>query len=191
MLIDQLQRDDDVIGRIDAAKELAKLATPEAIEALKGAVLNDGFWGVQSEAARALGGIRTANARDALLETLKVKHPKARRGVVAGLGQFRNDEQAAAALEQIVRKGDPSYYVEAQAAHSLGLTADRACVRRPGGCGDEEGFAQRRHPLERAHRTGGAEGRAGAAHRHRMDAAREVEPGAWRRDGDAGADCRS
>ncbi|MBF6601182.1 MAG: HEAT repeat domain-containing protein [Dehalococcoidia bacterium] len=121
MLIEQLRHDDDVIGRIDAARELAKLGTPGAIEALQQAVLGDAFWAVQAEAARALGTMKTSAARDALLVCLRVKHPKARRGVVAGLGQFR-DEEAAAALEQIVRKGDASYYVEAQAANSLGQT---------------------------------------------------------------------
>ncbi len=121
MLLYQLQHDDDVIGRIDAAKELAKLGTAEAVGALKDAVLHDAFWGVQNEAARALGSMRTSAARDALLACVKVRHPKARRGVVAGLGEFR-DEQAAAALEQIVRKGDRSYYVEAQAGLALGQT---------------------------------------------------------------------
>lgn len=122
MLLHQLKHDDDVIGRIDAAKELGKLATPEAIEALREAVLKDKFWGVQAEAARALGLIRTTAARDALQGCLKVKHPKARRGVVGALGQFRHDEEAARALEQVVRKGDPSYYVEAAAAQALGHT---------------------------------------------------------------------
>ena len=122
MLLYQLGHDGDVIGRIDAAKELAKLGTPEAAAALKNAVLNDAFWAVQNEAARALGTVRTTTARDALLDCLKVKHPKARRGVVAALGQFRHDEQAAAALEQVLRKGDASYYVEAAAAHALGQT---------------------------------------------------------------------
>src|SRR5439155_6529040 len=120
-LLYQIKNDEDVIGRIDAAKELAKLGTPEAIEALKIAVLGDAFWGVQNEAARALGTMKTSNARDALLTCLKVKHPKARRGVVGALGQFR-DERAAEALESIVRKGDASYYVEAAAALSLGQT---------------------------------------------------------------------
>ncbi|MHB8378134.1 MAG: M1 family aminopeptidase [Dehalococcoidia bacterium] len=121
MLLYQLKHDDDVVGRIDAAKELAKLGARQAIDALQDAVLHDAFWGVQNEAARALGSMKTAAARDALLACLHVRHPKARRGVVAGLGEFR-DEQAATALEQIVRKGDPSYYVEAQAAHALGQT---------------------------------------------------------------------
>jgi len=121
LLLYQLQHDDDVIGRIDAAKELAKLGSREAIDALARAVREDGFWAVQAEAARALGGIRTSAARDALLGCVTVKHPKARRGVMAALANFR-DEEAAAALEKVVRKGDASYYVEAQAAQSLGMT---------------------------------------------------------------------
>ena len=68
---------------------------------------------MQSEAARALGGMRSEIARDALLACVSVKHPKARRGVVGALGQFRDDDAVAAALEGILRKGDASYYVEA------------------------------------------------------------------------------
>ena len=122
LLLYQLKNDDDAVGRIDAAKELAKLATPEAVAALKDAVLHDKFWAVQFEAARALGGMRSEIARDALLACVNVKHPKARRGVVGALGQFREDVAAAAALEGIVRKGDASYYVEAVAAQALGQT---------------------------------------------------------------------
>jgi len=122
MLVYQLKNDDDAIGRIDAAKELAKLGTREAAGALKDAALHDAFWAVQNEAARALGGMRSEIARDALLGCLKVRHPKARRGVVAALGQFREDEAAAAALEGMLRKGDASYYVEAAAAQALGQT---------------------------------------------------------------------
>jgi len=122
LLLYQLKNDEDAVGRIDAAKELAKLATQEAVDALKQAVQKDKFWAVQSESARALGGMRSEIARDALLGCVAVRHPKARRGVVAALGQFRHDEKAAAALEAILRKGDPSYYVEANAAQSLGQT---------------------------------------------------------------------
>ncbi len=122
MLLYQLKNDDDAVGRIDAAKELAKLGTREVVAALKEAVQKDAFWAVQSEAARALGGMRTEAARDALLDCLRVRHPKARRGVVQALGQFRHDEAVAAALEAILRKGDASYYVEGAAAHALGQT---------------------------------------------------------------------
>ena len=122
LLLYQLKNDTDAVGRIDAAKELAKLATQEAVDALKQAVQKDKFWAVQSESARALGGMRSEIARDALLACLTVKHPKARRGVVAALGQFRHDEKVAATLDGILRRGDPSYYVEANAAQSLGQT---------------------------------------------------------------------
>ncbi len=122
MLLFQLKHDDDVTGRIDAAKELSKLGTREAVDALKDAVLHDKFWAVQAEAARALGSVRSEAARAALLACLKVRHPKARRGVVAGLGQFRHDEKAAAALAGVLRAGDASYYVEAAAAQALGQT---------------------------------------------------------------------
>ncbi|HYM15044.1 MAG TPA: M1 family aminopeptidase [Dehalococcoidia bacterium] len=122
MLLYQLEHDDDVTGRIGAARELAKLGTPEATAALKKAVQRDTFWAVQHEAARALGSMRTTAARDALLACLKAKHPKVRRGVVAALGQFRHDEAAAAALEAVLRSGDASYYVEAAAAQALGQT---------------------------------------------------------------------
>ncbi|HXK34637.1 MAG TPA: M1 family aminopeptidase, partial [Dehalococcoidia bacterium] len=122
MLLYQLKNDDDVVGRIEAARELAKLGTREAADALRDAVMGDAFWGVQNEAARALGSMRSEIARDALLACMKVKHPKARRGVVQALGQFRHDAKAAAALEQVLRKGDESYYVEGAAAHALGQT---------------------------------------------------------------------
>jgi aminopeptidase N len=121
MLLFQLKNDDDVIGRIDAAKELAKLGSREAVNALKDAVLNDRFWGVQGEAARALGGMKSDIALTALLACTRVRHPKARRGVYQALGQFR-DERAADALIALLRKGDASYYVEGAAAHALGST---------------------------------------------------------------------
>jgi aminopeptidase N len=128
MLVYQLKHDGDVIGRIDSAKELGKLGSREAIDALKDAVMADGFWGVQAEAARALGRMRTSAARDALIACMKVKHPKARRGVVGALGQFR-DEDAARALEAVLRKGDASYYVEAAAAHALGQTRSQSAFK--------------------------------------------------------------
>ncbi len=122
MLAYQLKNDTDAAGRIDAAKELAKLGSQEAVDALKEAVQKDRFWAVQSEAARALGTMRSEIARDALLACVSVRHPKARRGVIAALGQFRHDDRVAAALTGILRRGDPSYYAEANAAQSLGQT---------------------------------------------------------------------
>jgi len=64
-----------------AARELGTEGSPQATAALREALLNDKFWGVQSDAATALGSIRTNAALDALLEGLKLTHPKARRAV--------------------------------------------------------------------------------------------------------------
>ncbi|MCH8066238.1 MAG: HEAT repeat domain-containing protein [Chloroflexi bacterium] len=133
MLTYQLKNDDDVLGRIDAAANLAKLATAEAVAALKAAVQNDAFWGVQAEAARALGTINTPEAQEALIDCLDAGHARARRAVVAALGSFRDEPpdhrgaKAAAALQRLLDDGDASYYVEAEAAAALGKTrSDRA-----------------------------------------------------------------
>ncbi len=120
MLFYQIQHDDDVMGRIEAARELSKLGTRDAVEALRRSVEEDPFWGVQAQSAKALGRIRSKAALDALVACIRVKHPKARRGVVEALGEFR-EEAAADALLPILEH-DESYYVEAEAARSLGKT---------------------------------------------------------------------
>jgi aminopeptidase N len=131
MLVHALQHDDDVLGRIDAAKDLAKLGTKQAVEALRQAVLSDGFWGVQAEAAKALGSMASGPALEALLACLRVQHPRARRAVVEALGEFRDEPpaqrgaRAAEALDRLLRRGDASYYVEAAAAASIGKTRSK------------------------------------------------------------------
>ena len=115
-LIYQLKHDDDVLGRIDAASGLAKLGTNEAAGALKDAVLHDKFFAVQARAARALGSIGSEAALEALLACTSVANSRARRGVFAALGEFRDEAplqrgaKAAAALEAVLKKGDKSYY---------------------------------------------------------------------------------
>ena len=120
----ELRHAPEAIGRAAAARELGNEGSPQATAALRDAMLTDKFWGVQSDAATALGAIRTNSARDALVEGLKLSHPKARRSVVRALGNFRNDEHAASALADVVAKGDESYFVEAEAVLSLGKTRD-------------------------------------------------------------------
>ncbi|MCZ2111774.1 MAG: HEAT repeat domain-containing protein [Dehalococcoidia bacterium] len=115
----QLATDDDVYGRQLAAASLGKKGGPEAVAALEQAVTNDRFWAVQAAAAKALGAIRTTEARDALLRSLKVRHPKARRGVVAALGEFHGDESVFAALQPLAGR-DQSWFVESEANRSIG-----------------------------------------------------------------------
>ncbi|MEX2229422.1 MAG: M1 family aminopeptidase [Dehalococcoidia bacterium] len=136
-LIEQLAGEPEVIGRIEAAKGLAKLATLRAIHALRGALLNDReLWFVRAEVASALGEAKSEAARDALIEAIAVEPSRVRRAVATALGHF-TDETAATALAGLLRgTGDASYYVQAAAATALGKT------RRPG-------TRRRRRPLLR------------------------------------------
>ena len=114
MLAHQLANDPDCMGRIDAAKEIAKLADLEAVKTLAQVVQSDAFWAVQAEAALALSEIRLDAARDALILALKsVQHPKARKSIVRALGSFK-EQKAAEALRAVATK-DVSYQVEAEA----------------------------------------------------------------------------
>lgn len=116
----------EAITRSGAAFDLGREGSPRAVVALRAAMLNDPFWGVQADAATALGQITTSDAKAVLLEGLSLEHPKARRAVVRALGAFRNDTEAAAALAGVLGQGDASYFVEAEAALALGKTRDAA-----------------------------------------------------------------
>ena len=107
-------------GRIRAAQALTEEATAENVAALAG-VIPEAFWGLAREAAKALAGMRTPDARDALLDVLpKTEHPKSRRGIVEALGAFRGDARVGDALKALLAKGDDSLFVEAAAATALG-----------------------------------------------------------------------
>ncbi len=121
MLLQQLQTDRNAIGRVRAAQRLSKYPTEDVVDALKTATLKDPFWGVQATAAKSLGTIRTTSALRALTAGLKTKHPKARRAVAKALGEFR-DEDSAKVLIGVLDEGDQSYFVEGEAARSLGKT---------------------------------------------------------------------
>ena len=120
----ELRHAPEAIGRADAARELGNEGSRQATAALREALLNDKFWGVQADCATALGAIRTTAALDALLEGLKLPHPKARRAVMRALGNFRDNARAASALAEVVARGDASYFVEAEAALALAKTRD-------------------------------------------------------------------
>ncbi|MSQ28030.1 MAG: hypothetical protein EXR51_07835 [Dehalococcoidia bacterium] len=121
LLLHQLRHSAGALGRVDAVQALGRLGTPEAVRALSETLQHDSFWGVQREAAKALGSIRSQAALEALLESKALAHPKARRAVVQALGEFR-DAAAAEALAAIARNGDASWFVEAEAGRALGKT---------------------------------------------------------------------
>jgi aminopeptidase N len=110
------------IDRVTAAAALGGIVEPASVEALAGALRRDRFWAVRVAAARALGRMRRDDAREALLLAFDEAHPKVRRAAAAALGEWRGDERAARALATRLQKGDPSVFVEAEAALALGRT---------------------------------------------------------------------
>jgi aminopeptidase N len=108
----------DVAGRVRAAEHFGKSKTPADRELLAQALAEEKFWGVQAEIAAALAESGGDAARDALIEGLKQKHPKARRACADQLGKFHKDAKAAAALKTLLGAGDASYFVEAAALAS-------------------------------------------------------------------------
>jgi aminopeptidase N len=116
MLLYQLAKDLDCMGRIEAAQELVKVADAEVIEALGKSAASDLFWGVQAESAKALAESRMGGGRDQLILALQTPHPKARRAIASALGTF-HDSDAAAALRKLAEK-DESYFVQADATYA-------------------------------------------------------------------------
>ncbi len=110
------------IDRLLAARALADLPDPANVAALKEALADDRFWGVRAAAARALGKTRRTEARDILIGALRDAEPRVRRAVAAGLGHYAGDETAGRALAGRLESGDPSVFVEAELALSLGKT---------------------------------------------------------------------
>ena len=120
MLVRQLASHASVPARVQAARALANDTSSLSVDALARSVRSDAFWGVQVEAAKALGRIRGDRAFAALDAATSVEHPKARAAVARALGEFRTLE-ACRALAPLARK-DASYQVEAAAATAIGKT---------------------------------------------------------------------
>ncbi len=115
-------RNDDVVGRVWAAGELAPVTTPGARTALESAALKDPSWAVRKAAVAALLGERTgAGLRElepVLRSLLQDPSSKVRSAAVAGLARSK-DPALAPLFEDVFRK-DSSYLVQAAALSGLG-----------------------------------------------------------------------
>lgn len=119
----RVKKDPEAIGRIDAARALAKAGTPEAVAALSAAVLNrDELDFVRAEVAAALGKVKGAAARDALIAATREPAARVRRAAALALGNFRDAVTAQALTRLLAGNGDRSYYVQMNAAQALGRT---------------------------------------------------------------------
>jgi aminopeptidase N len=128
--VNQLRHDGNPLARIRAAEHFGKSRRDADRRLLADALGHEKFWGVQAEIATALGASGGATSRAVLLQALSLEHPKARRAVVNALGKFKGDDIARDALEGIVRNGDASYYVEADAIRAwAGLRPEGALAK--------------------------------------------------------------
>ena len=128
MLRAQLADDPQAMGRVVAAKGLAKLGSPAAVEALREALLRRReLEFVRAEVAQALGEVKSEAARDALLAAADARPSRVRRAVASALANFRDAESASALQRYLSGRGasgpgDESYYVQSAAATALGKT---------------------------------------------------------------------
>jgi aminopeptidase N len=126
----RLQHDPEVIGRIEAAKGLAKIGSPTVIEALQAALLNrDEHDFVRAEVATALGSAKSELARDALIAAVGEPSSRVRRSIATALGNYRDEDAARALQGFLAGRGDASYYVQANAAAALGKTLQGIAYR--------------------------------------------------------------
>ncbi len=107
-----------VIDRIRAAKALGETKNNDSTALLGEALRQEKFWGVGEVIAQAIGKAGGEKARDVLLSSVTIEHPKVRRAVVEQLGTFHQDEKVAQVLLKIITEGDASYRVEAEAIES-------------------------------------------------------------------------
>jgi aminopeptidase N len=122
MLIEQL-KNGSTVERLYATKALSNFSSDDVVDALKNILMNDSFWGVSAECARALSNMKTDNAYKVLADALNIAHPKARRAVVKAIGEFKKKESVS--VLQPLFLEDESYFVQAEAAVSLGKSTAR------------------------------------------------------------------
>ncbi|MBE9052447.1 M1 family metallopeptidase [Nostocales cyanobacterium LEGE 11386] len=126
----QLEFDPNPISRIYAAEALAKKGGLEATKALSAALKNDSFWGVQVEVAKQLAEVKLDQAFDGLVPGLQDQNAFVRRAVVEALAKIKTHESYKA-VKELVKNGDPSYYVEATASRAVGAIAAANLDEKP------------------------------------------------------------
>jgi aminopeptidase N len=127
MLYKQLERRDDVIGRLRAIDALEKKKDKKTVGRLKEALNNDPFYGVRSAASAALREIHTDDAFEALAESLDQKDARVRQRVVGDIGGFYRPESFR--LTKRVLKSEKNPEILYGAIRNLGQYHDKETRR--------------------------------------------------------------
>jgi aminopeptidase N len=105
----QVKHGKSIAMRIQACEGLGKILNDaKVVVSLKEVLLGDPFYSVRQAAATALGEIGTDDALTPLLDGLKDKDSRVRRGVVEALGKFKK-ESVLITLRQVF-ENDESYF---------------------------------------------------------------------------------
>ena len=132
VLVYQLTRDEDVMGRMWALGQLSERRKDKSTadtenETITKAVISslgqDKFWGIRFEAAAALQNIPGELVKKALLAATKDQSPRVRARAIQALGALK-DSTLAGTFQQSL--GDESYAVIRAAAEALGQTKNAA-----------------------------------------------------------------
>jgi len=120
-------KNDDVIGRMTAAGELAVAADQPSVPAeLSRSARSDPFWAVRRQAVEALTRRPSAEVSAVLKKACGDPHSFVRTAAVQALGASK-DKRLAAFYKDLFRK-DASVRVRAEALRALGLTGDASLV---------------------------------------------------------------
>ncbi len=119
-LIYQLKNAQDVPDRADAVVALGHIKdNADVVAALGNAAQHDSFWGIRSEALKALGKIGGPDAEKQIIAALNDDKPWVREVAVEQLGDFTTDPALGPRLTQIAAN-DKAYRVRAAALGALG-----------------------------------------------------------------------
>lgn len=107
MLGRQLTNQSDLMGRVLAVQALADRKDKETVARLKQALNEDPFYGVRTEAARALQQIRSEEALEALLASTAQTDAQVRKQVRESLQAFYRDSVLASARQGLETESNP------------------------------------------------------------------------------------
>jgi aminopeptidase N len=120
-------KNDDVIGRMAAAGELAAVADQSAVLTdLTRSARSDPFWAVRRAAVEAIARAPRPAAEGALKQACRDSHSSVRAAAVQALGALK-DKRLAAFFKDLFGK-DTSVRVRAESLRALGLTGDTSLV---------------------------------------------------------------
>ena len=108
MLHAQLDDPDDLIGRLLAVEALSKRKDKTSVQKLKESLAKDTFYGVRIAASKALRGIDSEHAFEALASTPRQKDARVRRQVVSDLGSFYKPAALTALKKSLQGEKNPA-----------------------------------------------------------------------------------